>query len=208
MGQGAHERAGEPHAEVHALTKPAPPREGATLYCTLEPCAHHRPDRALHRANHRRRHPSRSRGDGRSVPSGQRPGIRVAARARHRGRRSALAASRGIRLNQPFLTSVREGRPFVILKAAASIDGRISAAPGVRTQITSAASLRRAQYDRAWVDAVGVGSETMLVDDPLLTVREVYRERPLTRVIFDRRLRTPPTARIFSTLADWTRPRA
>jgi diaminohydroxyphosphoribosylaminopyrimidine deaminase/5-amino-6-(5-phosphoribosylamino)uracil reductase len=61
--------------------------------------------------------------------------------------------------------------------------------------------MRRAQYDRAWVDAVGIGSETMLVDDPLLTVREVYRERPLTRVIFDRRLRTPPTARIFSTLA-------
>ena len=76
-----------------------------------------------------------------------------------------------VRLNQPFLTSVRDGRPFVILKAAASIDGRISAAPGSRTPITSAAALRRAQYDRAWVDAVGVGSETILVDDPLLTVR-------------------------------------
>src|SRR4029453_10806199 len=82
------------------------------------------------------------------------------------------------------------------------IDGRISAASGVRTQITSMTAFRRAQYDRAWVDAVGVGSETMLVDDPLLTVREVYRERPLTRVIFDRPLRTPPCARIFSTIAD------
>ena len=53
---------------------------------------------------------------------------------------------------------------------------------------------------RAQVDAIGVGSETVLVDDPLLTAREVYRERPLTRVIFDRRLRTPPSARVFSTL--------
>jgi diaminohydroxyphosphoribosylaminopyrimidine deaminase/5-amino-6-(5-phosphoribosylamino)uracil reductase len=106
------------------------------------------------------------------------------------------------RLNQPFITAIRDGRPFVILKAAASIDGRISAGPGVRTQITSAAAIRRAQYDRAWVDAIGVGSGTIVADDPLLTVREVYRERPLTRVVFDRRLRTPATARIFSTLGD------
>ena len=54
---------------------------------------------------------------------------------------------------------------------------------------------------RAQVDAVAVGSETVLVDDPMLTVRDVYRERPLTRVVFDRRLRTPPNARLFSTLA-------
>jgi diaminohydroxyphosphoribosylaminopyrimidine deaminase/5-amino-6-(5-phosphoribosylamino)uracil reductase len=54
---------------------------------------------------------------------------------------------------------------------------------------------------RAQVDAIGVGSETILVDDPLLTAREVYRERPLTRVVFDRRRRVAPTARIFSTLS-------
>jgi diaminohydroxyphosphoribosylaminopyrimidine deaminase/5-amino-6-(5-phosphoribosylamino)uracil reductase len=54
---------------------------------------------------------------------------------------------------------------------------------------------------RASVDAIGVGSETILIDDPLLTAREVYRERPLARVIFDRRLRTPPTAKVLSTLA-------
>jgi diaminohydroxyphosphoribosylaminopyrimidine deaminase/5-amino-6-(5-phosphoribosylamino)uracil reductase len=106
-----------------------------------------------------------------------------------------------VRLNQPFLTSVRQQRPFVILKAAASIDGRINAERQMRTPITSALALRRAQYDRAWVDAIGVGSETILVDDPLLTVREFYRERPLTRVIFDRRLRTPADARILSTRA-------
>ena len=106
-----------------------------------------------------------------------------------------------LRLNQPFLTSVREGRPFVILKAATSIDGRIADGHGQRTQITSAAANRRVQYMRAQVDAVAVGSETVLVDDPLLTARDVYRERPLTRVVFDRRLRTPPDARLFSTLS-------
>ena len=74
----------------------------------------------------------------------------------------------------------------MILKAATSLDGRI-AITGERTPLTSAPALRHAQYMRAQVDAIGVGSETILVDDPLLTAREVYRERPLARVIFDRR---------------------
>src|SRR6185369_15436468 len=95
---------------------------------------------------------------------------------------------------------VREGRPFVILKAATSLDGRI-ARKGERTALTSAPALRHAHGVRAQVDAIAVGSETVLVDDPLLTAREVYRERPLTRVVFDRRLRIPPTARLMSTLA-------
>jgi diaminohydroxyphosphoribosylaminopyrimidine deaminase / 5-amino-6-(5-phosphoribosylamino)uracil reductase len=105
-----------------------------------------------------------------------------------------------IEINLPFLTAKQKGRPFVILKAAVSRDGYISRRPGERTLLTSAASNRRAQYVRARVDAIAVGSETVLVDDPLLTVREVYRERPLVRVVFDRRLRTPPRARLFSTL--------
>jgi diaminohydroxyphosphoribosylaminopyrimidine deaminase/5-amino-6-(5-phosphoribosylamino)uracil reductase len=88
----------------------------------------------------------------------------------------------------------------VILKAAASLDGRIAAARGRRTAITSAAALRHAHAMRAQVDAVAVGSETVLIDDPLLTAREVYRERPLTRVVFDRRLRVSSRARLFSTL--------
>jgi len=201
VGQGSHERAGEPHAEVHALNEAGDAARGATLYCTLEPCAH----------------------TGRTGPCTNRiiaAGIRRVVSAMEdpfphvNGRGHASLHEHGIevtvgvgreaaaRLNQPFLTSVRDGRPFVILKAASSIDGRISAAPGRRTAITSAAAIRRAQYDRAWVDAVGVGSETILVDDPLLTVREFFRERPLIRVIFDRRLRTPPSARIFDTRAE------
>ena len=111
-----------------------------------------------------------------------------------------LEADAALRLNQPFLTAVRDQRPFVILKSAVSADGYVAAGPGERTPITSAAALRHAQFTRAWVDAIGVGSETVLVDNPLLTARDVYRERPLARVVFDRRLRTPPDARLLATL--------
>jgi len=104
-------------------------------------------------------------------------------------------------LNQPFFTMMREGRPFVILKAATSLDGRIAEAPGLRTQLSSAIANRHVHYGRAEVDAIGVGSGTALVDDPELTPRGSYRERPLARVVFDRRLRTPPSARLLSTRA-------
>jgi len=201
VGDGAHERAGEPHAEVHALTEAGERARGATLYCTLEPCSH----------------------TGRTGPCTERiiaAGIKRVVAAMEdpfplvSGRGFAALRARGIevqeglereaalRLNQPFLTAIREGRPFVIVKAAASLDGRIARAPGMRTPLTSAQANRRVQYLRAQVDAVAIGSETLLADDPLLTVRDVYRERPLTRIIFDRRRRTPPTARIFSTAAD------
>ena len=199
LGQGAHEFAGGPHAEINALDEAGADARGATLYCTLEPCSH----------------------TGKTGPCTERiiaAGIRrvVAAMGdpfpQVNGRGFAQLRAHGIdvdvgvereaavRLNQPFLTSLREGRPFVILKAATSLDGRI-ARKGERTPLTSGPALRHAQYMRAQVDAIAVGSETILVDDPLLTAREVYRERPLTRVIFDRRARVPPTARIFSTLS-------
>lgn len=199
VGQGAHERAGEPHAEVHALEEAGKAAHGATLYCTLEPCVHTGrtgpcTDRII--ASGIRRvvvamedpFPLVS---GRGIAALRAHGIEV-----HVGLEREAAA----RLNQPFLTAVREGRPLVMLKAATSADGRIGL-PGRRTPITSAAALRHAQYVRATVDAIGIGSETLLVDDPLLTAREVFRALPLTRVIFDRRLRTRPTARIFSTRA-------
>ena len=197
---GSHERAGGPHAEVIALEEAGVWARDSTLYCTLEPCVH----------------------SGRTGPCTERivaAGIvRVVAAMEDpfplvRGRGFAALRERGIavetgvgrddavRLNQPFLTTVRERRPFVILKAATSLDGRLAAAPGVRTRLTSTAAVRHAQYQRAQVDAVAIGSGTLLVDDPLLTARLVYRERPLTRVIFDRRLRADPDARIFSTIA-------
>jgi diaminohydroxyphosphoribosylaminopyrimidine deaminase/5-amino-6-(5-phosphoribosylamino)uracil reductase len=200
IGQGSHERAGEPHAEIHALDEAGDLASGATLYCTLEPCVH------LGRTG-----PCTDRiiaaGIRRVVAAMEDPFPQVSGRGFAALRAHGIqvdvgtCADEAARLNQPFLTTVREGRPFVILKAATSLDGRIAAGPGQRTSITSRAALRHAQYQRAIVDAVGVGSETVLVDNPLLTTREVFRERPLIRVIFDRRLRVPATARVMNTLA-------
>jgi diaminohydroxyphosphoribosylaminopyrimidine deaminase/5-amino-6-(5-phosphoribosylamino)uracil reductase len=200
VGQGAHEQAGGPHAEVHALDEAGPLARGATLYCTLEPCAHTG-----------RTSPCAIRiidaGIARVVAAMEDPFPLVQGRGFAMLREAGIAVDVGlerdqaIRLNGPFLTAVREGRPFVILKAAASVDGYIAAGPGERTPVTSALALRHAQFTRAWVDAIAVGSETLLVDDPLLTARAVYRARPLVRVVLDRRLRTPPGARLFSTLA-------
>jgi diaminohydroxyphosphoribosylaminopyrimidine deaminase/5-amino-6-(5-phosphoribosylamino)uracil reductase len=169
------------------------------LYCTLEPCVHLGrtgpcTDRII------------SAGIRRVVAAMEDPFPQVSGRGfaalRHHGIQVdvGVCADEAARLNQPFLTTIRDGRPFVMLKAATSLDGRIAAAPGQRTAITSREALRHAQYQRAAVDAIAVGSESVLVDDPLLTTREIFRERPLIRVIFDRRLRVSPAARVLTTL--------
>jgi diaminohydroxyphosphoribosylaminopyrimidine deaminase/5-amino-6-(5-phosphoribosylamino)uracil reductase len=184
---------------VNALEEAGERARGATLYCTLEPCAHTG-----------KTGPCTERiiaaGITRVVAAMEDPFQLVSGRGFARLREHGIVVEAGIereaavRLNQPFLTSVREGRPFVILKAATSLDGRIAAMPGERTQLTSAAAARHAHAYRAQVDAIAIGSGTLLADDPLLTARGIYRERPLTRVIFDRRLRATPAARVFSTL--------
>jgi diaminohydroxyphosphoribosylaminopyrimidine deaminase / 5-amino-6-(5-phosphoribosylamino)uracil reductase len=199
VGHGYHARAGEAHAEVHALTMAGANARNATLYCSLEPCCH----------------------QGRTGPCVERiadAGItRVVAAVEDpyplvRGRGFAFLRSRGIRvdtgveegaairLNQPFFTLMREGRPFVTLKAAMSLDGYMAEHPGQRTLISGEGAMRHAQRVRAAIDAIAVGAGTVLSDDPLLTARGTYREMPLTRVVLDRRLRTPPSARLLSTL--------
>jgi len=198
VGQGHHQRAGEPHAEVHALMEAGERAQGATLYCTLEPCCHEG-----------RTGPCAARivdaGVQRVVASVEDPNPLVRGRGfaflRERGVSVdvGLEAARSAALNDAFFTLMLEQRPFVVLKAATSLDGRIAAAPGQRTVLTSSAANRHAHRVRAEVDAIGVGVGTILVDDPELTARGVYRERPLARVIFDRRLRTPPHARVLST---------
>jgi diaminohydroxyphosphoribosylaminopyrimidine deaminase / 5-amino-6-(5-phosphoribosylamino)uracil reductase len=199
VGRGAHRAAGSPHAEVIALEDAGPRARGATLYCTLEPCSH------VGRT-------------GPCAPLVTQAGIRRAviavedpnplvhgrglAHLRERGVEVTVGVERdrAMRQNAVFLTNMQSGRPHVILKAAVSIDGKIAAAPGVCTPLTGAAANRRVHRQRAEVDAVGIGSGTLLVDDPVLTARGAYRGRPLARVVFDRRLQTPPSARVFSTL--------
>jgi diaminohydroxyphosphoribosylaminopyrimidine deaminase / 5-amino-6-(5-phosphoribosylamino)uracil reductase len=199
VGQGRHERAGEPHAEVHALNEAGARARGATLYVTLEPCCHTG-----------RTGPCTTRiieaGIARVVAAVTDPNPAVCGAGFAELRRHGIVVSVGEcraeaeRLNRGFFAVHQEGRPMVVLKAAVSLDGRIARRPGERTPLSSPAALRRTHVLRASLDALAVGAETLLVDDPLLTVRECYRSRPLLRVVFDRRLRTPPEARVFSTL--------
>ena len=106
------------------------------------------------------------------------------------------------RLNAPFLTVMRRQRPFVTMKVALSRENCVAGAGGHRLALTGPSANRYIHRERAELDAIGVGSGTILADDPLLTARGAYRARPLTRVVFDRRLRTPPTARLMSSLGD------
>ncbi len=200
VGHGWHQRAGEAHAEVHALDEAGERARGGTLYVTLEPCCHHGrtgpcTDRIL------------EAGVTRVVAAMRDPDPRVSGGGFAVLERGGVTVDGGVeeraaaRLNQPFVTMKTAGRPLVVLKAATSLDARVAAGPGQQTAITSREANRRTHLLRAAVDAVAVGSGTALVDDPLLTARECERVRPLVRVVFDRRLRTPPTARLFSTLA-------
>jgi diaminohydroxyphosphoribosylaminopyrimidine deaminase / 5-amino-6-(5-phosphoribosylamino)uracil reductase len=198
IGHGYHRRAGEAHAEVLALDMAGERARGGTLYSTLEPCSH------LGRTG-----PCVVRiveaGIQRVVAAVIDPNPRVSGQGfaylSHHGVRVEVGPGKeaATALNQPFFTLVRKRRPFVIMKAALSQDGFLAAAPGRPTRLTSACADRHAQRVRAEIDAIGVGVGTILADDPQLTSRGAYRERPLTRVVFDRELRTPPMARILST---------
>lgn len=199
VGQGRHPRAGAPHAEVFALEEAGARARGATLFVNLEPCCHTG-----------RTGPCTRRiidaGVSRVVAAMSDPNPLVGGQGFAELRAHAIQVEVGLletaaaRLNRAFTIVQTEGRPMVIAKAASSEDSRIAAAPGTRTPLTSAAANRRTQRLRAAVDAVGVGSGTLLADDPLLTVRDCYRPRPLARVVFDRQLRTPPGARLLATL--------
>jgi diaminohydroxyphosphoribosylaminopyrimidine deaminase/5-amino-6-(5-phosphoribosylamino)uracil reductase len=199
VGQGYHEKAGGPHAEVRALDQAGERARGASLYLTLEPCSHIGltgpcAERVV------------AAGIARVVASSEDPNPLVTGRGFDLLRRHGIEVvvgpgrERARRLNRPFFTFMSRGRPFVIVKAATSLDNRVTARVGERARISSPESVRHAHSTRAEVDAIGVGSETVLVDDPLLTAREVHRARPLTRVVFDRRLRVPASSRLFSTL--------
>ena len=199
VGSGYHERAGGDHAEVRALAEAGAAARGATLYCTLEPCCHHGRtgpcverivEAALARVVVAMPDPNPVV-NGKGIESLRRRGITVDA---------GLLECEAARLNEAFVTWVSRRRPFVTMKVATSLDGCIAARPGARTTLTSPAAGRAVHALRATVDAIGVGSTTVLVDDPLLTARGAPRALPLTRVVFDRRLRMPPTARLFRTL--------
>ena len=197
VGQGFHLKAGEPHAEVHALRQAGSAAQGATAYVTLEPCAHHGRTppcaEALIRAGVRR-----------VVAAMQDPNPLVAGKGLAMLEASGIQVACGLmerearQLNRGFLSRIERGRPFVKLKTAASLDGKTALANGQSQWITGEAARHDVQIQRAESCAVLTGIGTVLADDPLLTVRGFPVVRPPARVVLDSRLRLPQTAKLLA----------
>lgn len=199
VGQGAHLKAGGPHAEVIALDAAGDNARGATLYCTLEPCCHvGRTGPCVERIA--------AAGIRRVVTAMADPNPQVDGGGHAWLLEHGIEVETGVRQdeaarqNGPFLTWIEDGRPWTVLKTVTSADGFVGRT-GKRTELSGAETNRWMQRQRAWIDALVVGADTMIVDDPLLTARGAFRVRPLTRVVIDWRGRTPLTARVWSTLS-------
>ena len=199
VGRGAHAVAGGPHAEVLALSDAGLRARGATLYCTLEPCSHTGrtgPCAPVVAAS----------GVTRVVTATEDPNPLVAGRGHDILRARGIDVVCGVhaasarQLNRSFFTVMERHRPFVTMKVAISLDGFIAGSGAAPVRLTGPQADRRVHRDRAEVDAIAIGSGTLLADDPQLTPRVAYRHRPLSRILFDRRLRTAAASRLFSTL--------
>lgn len=197
VGEGWHERPGGPHAEVAALLQAGDRAKGGTAVVTLEPCNHTGRTgpcaQALVEAGIRRvvvgvTEPTGEAGGGAEVLTAA--GVEV--------ERGVLAAE-AERVNLPWLTAVRRGRPFVTWKFGATLDGRSAAADGTSRWITSTAARADVHRLRAECDVVMAGVGTVLADDPALTVRpadgSVPSRQPL-RVVVDSLGRTPAGAQV------------
>ena len=194
VGEGWHERAGEPHAEVHALRAAGKLARGATAYVTLEPCSHHGRTPPCADA-------LIAAGVKRVVAALQDPNPLVAGRGIARLRAAGIEVDSGLmeatarELNIGFVARMSRGMPWVRSKIAASLDGHTALNNGTSKWITGEAARSDVQHWRARSCAMLTGVGTVLADDPLLNVRIESGRQPL-RVILDSQLRMPPAARI------------
>ncbi len=197
VAEGFHGRFGGPHAEVNALRRAGRKARGATLFVNLEPCAHHGKTPpcvdAIIKARVKR-----------VVTASADPNPLVSGRGAARLRRAGVEVRVGLlqreaeRLNEQFFTFMREGIPFVAVKIAQTLDGRIADAAGRSKWITSKAAGREAHRIRSTYDSLMVGAKTIVRDNPELTVRLVKGRNPL-RVIVDGRLVVSTRSRVFAT---------
>ena len=208
VGEGWHHKAGEPHAEVHALRAAGEAARGATAYVTLEPCSHYgrTPPCAL---------ALKEAGISRVVSAMQDPNPLVAGRGLHLLSEAGVVTQCGLlhheaeQLNPGFIKRMQSGLPWVRVKLAASLDGRTALANGRSQWITGSAARRDVQQWRARSSAILSGADTVLIDDPSLNVRwcelpdevqatypESVLRQPL-RVLLDSQQRINPSARLF-----------
>ncbi|WP_027363613.1 bifunctional diaminohydroxyphosphoribosylaminopyrimidine deaminase/5-amino-6-(5-phosphoribosylamino)uracil reductase RibD [Desulfotruncus alcoholivorax] len=198
VGKGYHARAGTPHAEIHALREAGEDAAGATLYVTLEPCCHHGRTGPCTDAVIRA-------GIKRVVLAMTDPNPLVAGKGAQKLRDAGIEVVCGVReaearrLNEVFIKYISTGRPYVVLKTAMSLDGKIATAGGESKWITGPRAREHVHLLRDRYDAILVGIGTVLADDPSLTTRLPDREgRDPVRVILDSGAATPPGAKILT----------
>lgn len=195
IGEGWHEKAGEPHAEVNALRAAGERARGATAYVTLEPCSHHGRTPPCAEA-------LVAAGVFRVVAAMSDPNPLVAGKGLAMLRAAGIEATSGLlenearELNIGFVSRMTRGRPWLRLKAAASLDGKTALNNGVSQWITGPDARRDGHRWRARACAVLTGIGTVRDDDPQLLVRDVETTRQPLRVVVDSRLETPLSARI------------
>ena len=203
LGEGFHAAAGELHAERLALTSCEEDPAGATLYVSLEPCAHHGRTPPCTDA-------IVEAGIARVVVGSDDPTAKAAGRGlgilRDEGIAVELAdgqvARDALLLNQPFRKHARTGRPLVLAKWAMTLDGKVATRSGDSRWISGDASRRRVHHWRAEVDAVAVGIGTALHDDPLLTARIEAVPRQPRRVVFDSEAQLPLDSAVVRSAAE------
>ncbi|MCJ8170216.1 bifunctional diaminohydroxyphosphoribosylaminopyrimidine deaminase/5-amino-6-(5-phosphoribosylamino)uracil reductase RibD [Atopomonas sediminilitoris] len=213
VGEGWHARAGEPHAEVHALRAAGERARGATAYVTLEPCSHHGrtgpcADALL------------AGGVSRVVAAMQDPNPQVAGQGLARLRAAGAMVESGLleadarALNPGFIQRMEQGRPWVRVKLGMSLDGRTAMASGESQWITGPAARQAVQRLRAQSSLIISGADTVLLDNARLTVRAdelgldeegraLALSRPPLRLLIDSRLRVPLTAAFYQAGPAW-----
>jgi len=200
VGLGAHLKRGEGHAEVHALNMAGDQARGATAYVTLEPCSHYGQtppccERLI------------EEGVSRVVVAAVDPNPLVAGRGIARLRAAGIEVLTGVleaeasAQNEAFNKFIRTGLPFVTLKTALSLDGRIATRTGHSRWITGAAAREAVHTLRHRHSGIMVGVQTVLADDPELTTRLGVPALNPTRIVVDSKLNTPPTARVLNDAA-------
>lgn len=192
IGEGYHRRYGEKHAEVLAIEDATEPVKGAVLYCNLEPCCHNTPEKQTPPCTLR----IVREGIKEIVVSTIDPNHYVNGKGLAELRRAGLKVRRGVLaeeatlLNEVYFKFIQHNRPFIHLKIAQTLDGRIATRTGDSRWITDDLAQQRVHLLRHHHDAVLVGINTVRRDDPSLTVRRIEGEQPL-RVVLDSRLGIP-----------------
>ena len=201
IGQGYHRRFGQAHAEVNALADSRGKLAGARMYVTLEPCCQQGKTPACTQA-------LISAGLAEVVVATKDPSAKVNGRGINQIRRAGIKvtvgplATEGRRHNAAFFKLHRKGRPFVLLKWAQSLDGKIATAGGQSRWISNEKSRQFGHRLRRQSQAILVGIGTALADNPLLTARPALPDRPLMRIVVDSQLRLPLRSQLVRTAGE------